>query len=151
MKCAVTLKTGCLANLIGAFSSNVGNVGQCANAQKDHPLMTSARFLTPSSPSSAIVGNPVKIFVQKSNKIEGTPILKLAMVKRLEVIKIFQNKLSKNSSKNSSNTSSKNLSKNSSTTSSKNSSKTLSKNFFKKLRQTKKHKKFRHEENVYRY
>ena len=68
MKCAVTLKTGCLANLIGAFSSNVGNVGQCANAQKDHPLMTSAKFsrsLTPSFPSSAIVGNPVSNFVQK--------------------------------------------------------------------------------------
>ena len=63
MKCVVTLRTGCKANLIGAFSSNVGNVGQCVNAQKDNPLMTSAKFsrdLTPSSPSSAIVGNPVR-------------------------------------------------------------------------------------------
>ena len=34
MKCVVTLRTGCKANLVGAFSSNVGNVGQCVNAQK---------------------------------------------------------------------------------------------------------------------
>ena len=67
MKCVVTLRTGCKANLVGAFSSNVGNVGQCVNAKKDqkkdHPLMTSAkfsRFLIPSSPLYAIVGNPVR-------------------------------------------------------------------------------------------
>ena len=62
MKCVVTLRTGCKANLIGAFSKNVGNVGQCVNEKKDHPLMTSAKFsrsLTLSTPLSEIVGNPV--------------------------------------------------------------------------------------------
>ena len=63
MKCVVTLRTGCQANLVGAFSENVGNVGQCVDAQKDRPLMTSAkfsRFLAPTYPSFAIVGNPVR-------------------------------------------------------------------------------------------
>jgi len=32
-KCAVALKTDCNANLDGAFSQNVGNVGQCANVE----------------------------------------------------------------------------------------------------------------------
>jgi len=32
-KCAVALKTDCKANLEGAFSQNVGNVGQCANVE----------------------------------------------------------------------------------------------------------------------
>ena len=63
MKCVVTLRTGCKANLVGAFSENVGNVGQCVNEQKEHPSMTSARFsrfLAPTSPLFAIVGNPVR-------------------------------------------------------------------------------------------
>ena len=64
MKCVVTLRTGCQANLVGAFSENVGNVGQCVDVQKDRPLMTSAkfsRFLAPSTPFFEIVGTPVKL------------------------------------------------------------------------------------------
>ena len=67
------------------------------------------------------------------NKIEGTPILKLAMVKRLKVNKNLPKKFVKNSSKN---LSKKNSSKNS-------SKKNSSIKFVKKIRQKKIHQKIR--------
>ena len=51
-----------------------------------------------------MLDNNNKNLTNEENKIEGTPILKLAMVKRLQVKKNLQN--NQNSSKNSSNNSS---------------------------------------------